>query len=343
MSDRETRPNPGRDQEEGRDAIARLLQLAGPRPKAPLPTRERVRRAARGQWRAEVARRRRSRMVVRTAAVIGLAAGLVLAFGLAPRVEWIDADQPAVQVARLGAMTGQVDAATDDGRTSSLRPGDQVSSGVWLETGDESRAALDLVSGGSLRLDRATRIRFDAADSLLLEQGALYFDSATRSGEAEPLAVQTELGEVRDIGTQFEVRTGQALRVRVREGRVNLASGERIYEAGAGIELRLSASGELSRRTVPIFGPEWDWVLDVARPFALDGRPLDSFLDWVSRETGWELRYVDPALAESAPTVRLHGSIAGLRPDEALEAVLPTCGLTHRFDGGTLLIETETR
>ncbi|MDX1645281.1 MAG: hypothetical protein R3244_13075, partial [Thermoanaerobaculia bacterium] len=157
------------------------------------------------------------------------------------------------------------------------------------------------------------------------------------------ITVETDWGAVEDIGTQFEVRTSDGLRVRVREGRINLDRQGRVYEAVAGTELLLSPGGSLSRRSVPLFGPEWDWVLEVAEPFGLDGQPLDSFLTWVSRETGREVRFADPVLAAEASTVRLHGSIAGLRPDEALEAVLPTCGLVHRFTAGTLLIEAETR
>ena len=35
----------------------------------------------------------------------------------------------------------------------------------------------------------------------------------------------------------------------------------------------------------------------------------------------------------------LHGSIDGMTPVEALDAVLPTCGLTHRVDAGTLHVQ----
>ena len=111
---------------------------------------------------------------------------------------------------------------------------------------------------------------------------------------------------------------------------------------GVGTALMLTASGELSRRTTPIYGPEWDWILDVSPSFSLEGETLEAFLGWVSRETGWDLEFASETVAASLPVV-LHGSVDGMRPNQALEAVLPTCGLTHRLAGGTLRIETETR
>ncbi len=343
MSDRQRDPIRDRDATSERDAIARLLQIAGPRPRAPLATRERVRRAVHQQWRDDLARRRRRRFVVRGAGLAAMAAALALAFGLVQRAERLEPAAPAVEVATLTAASGPGVTLHDEaGANRMLRPGDVISSRGWLETGRGTRAAVELVGGGSLRLDRSTRLRFLTADTVGLESGAIYFDSGQGPGESAALTVETDWGDVEDIGTQFEVRTSDGLRIRVREGRINLDRQGRVYEAEAGTELHLSPGGSLSRRSVPLFGPEWDWVLEVAKPFELDGQPLDSFLTWVSRETGRKVRFADLTLAEEAPTVRLHGSIAGLRPDEALEAVLPTCGLMHRFTAGTVLIAAET-
>ena len=62
-------------------------------------------------------------------------------------------------------------------------------------------------------------------------------------------------------------------------------------------------------------------------------------LRWVSRESGLELRWADPRLAESAEMAVLHGDISGVRPDEAPSVVLPTCGLAAKVGGGHLLVE----
>jgi hypothetical protein len=91
---------------------------------------------------------------------------------------------------------------------------------------------------------------------------------------------------------------------------------------------------------VAIQGPQWDWILEAAPPFELDGSTLAAFLAWVEREDGRPVRFADPALEARAATTILHGSAAGLRPDQALAAILPTCGLRHRIEGETFLIET---
>ena len=66
---------------------------------------------------------------------------------------------------------------------------------------------------------------------------------------------------------------------------------------------------------------------------------LSVFLDWVAREGGWTIRFADEALRRSAPSIVLRGSIDGLTPEQALEAILPTCGLTHRIANGTVTID----
>ncbi|MGH2651937.1 MAG: hypothetical protein ACRDHK_12100, partial [Actinomycetota bacterium] len=62
-------------------------------------------------------------------------------------------------------------------------------------------------------------------------------------------------------------------------------------------------------------------------------------LDWIGRETGLRIEYGDPTIASDASTIVLHGSIEGLRPDETLAAVLPTCGLGHSVEGGALILD----
>ena len=77
--------------------------------------------------------------------------------------------------------------------------------------------------------------------------------------------------------------------------------------------------------------------------FELEGSTLTGFLAWVSRETGWKHRNVGARRNRPMPEdVTLHGSIEELRPDEALEAVLPTCNLRHAVNGGIVLIDIDS-
>jgi ferric-dicitrate binding protein FerR (iron transport regulator) len=224
-------------------------------------------------------------------------------------------------------------------RLARISIGRAVSAGATVLTGAQGRAALRLASGASLRMNLGTRVRLVSARVLALEKGAIYLDNVTAKGERAPMEVRTPFGVARDLGTQFEVRlTEGSLRVRVREGAVVLSQGDRREAAEAGGELVVDSTGAFTRGTVATYGTEWDWVVGLAPAFVIEGSRLGDFLSWVSRETGWALQFPSEEVAQSLSAVVLHGSIGGLEPEEALSAVLPTCGLTHRVGAGRLEI-----
>jgi hypothetical protein len=107
-----------------------------------------------------------------------------------------------------------------------------------------------------------------------------------------------------------------------------------------GTEITLSESGARSR-PMPSYGPEWDWAAGLAPGVAIEGLALASYLERVSREQGWSVRYADPALARRASQIILHGSVDGLSPIAALEVALTTSGVRHRFEGGELVVFPE--
>jgi ferric-dicitrate binding protein FerR (iron transport regulator) len=341
MSDVTKSPEGTEDSGGADDPIARLIRLAGPRPPAPEERVTRVRDGVHARWRAAVTAERR-RSVVLIAAPIAAALVVVLGAGVWLRDRGRVAATPAATVVRT------------EGRVL-LRDGtvawtDRVlAAGAGLTTGSGGRAALLLSGGRSVRLDTGTELRLVSARVLELERGAVYVETeAPASGdgaapEAAPIEIRTSLGRVRDVGTQFEVRLEDGmLQVSVREGIATLLRDHRTYTAAAGTRLRVDPHGAVETGTVGLRGADWDWVLAVAPPFDLEGRTLREYLDWLSRETGWTVGYADPSIAADAAIVVLHGSSAGLRPDETPAAVLPTCGLLHRLDGETLIIERFT-
>ena len=83
-----------------------------------------------------------------------------------------------------------------------------------------------------------------------------YVDSG--GDKTRPVLIQTEHGDVRDIGTQFEVRAERSsLRVRVREGEVIVDRPGSSLSARAGELLRLDPQGAYERVAVPLFGVSW--------------------------------------------------------------------------------------
>ena len=353
------RPAPG-------DDVGELLRLVDSEPAmAQTLSAERMRRhktAARAHWQRTVqARSRRRRLFLGLAA----AAILALAFGLAfesrrppslgtdstvasaspsassPSASGRTAERlpaspaPDGPIARVAMVVGSLhDRRDETAQPEALGEQATVAMGAILETDAESRAAFELASGHELRLDVDTRLRLLSGGVLALERGAVYVDSHRSPTSLE---IRTPLGIARDVGTRFEVRLDDhSLRVRVRDGLVEVARDGETHEAGVGAELALDVEGAVERRTVPLHGAEWQWSLSVAPSFA--GRTLSELLDWVTHETAWQLR-IDPEIARGAASVILRGSIEGLLPSDALSVMLPTTGLQHRLVDGVLIVE----
>jgi ferric-dicitrate binding protein FerR (iron transport regulator) len=178
-----------------------------------------------------------------------------------------------------------------------------------------------------------------AAGVIELSAGAVYVDTGGESGRFE---VRTPLATARDVGTQFEVRlVDRTVRLRVREGAVELSDGTRSVAGRAGTEVTLSATGAMSR-PIATHGSEWDWTAAVALPFEIEGATLSAFLARIAREHGWTVRYADAALAREASDIILHGSVRGLPPGEAVGVAIATSGLRHRLEGGELLVLRES-
>jgi ferric-dicitrate binding protein FerR (iron transport regulator) len=329
------------------DPVAQLVRLAGARPPVPPERAARVEALVRASWQSGVASRRRSRWIgwstgLAAAAALALLVGITWRYVMQPPV-------PPAQAATLERALGTVTVTGPGGVTTPLVAGAGVFVGSQIATAGDGRAALRLPGaagalGPSLRLDVDSRATFLATDRLRLDAGAVYVDSQGRGD----VLVETPWGLVTERGTQFEVRVGAGgVRVRVREGAVELASKgagpSRAWEARAGAELLLAGDGRLSRATVRPDGEAWTWVQQIAPSFQLEGRPLGELLAWVGRESGWHVVFADPGRGASASSVTLHGSIEGLSPEQALNAVLPTCGLAGRRDGDSVVVFASSR
>ncbi|MGH9748941.1 MAG: FecR domain-containing protein [Candidatus Polarisedimenticolia bacterium] len=351
MSDRETRQGeaPGTGPEAGtgsaaEDPVERLLRCAGPRPAVPAERMERACATVREHWRRTIAGSRRGRRLVWGAAAVTAAAAsllLVMREGLVRRTPL----PPPAATAILERVEGAV-------RWEGAAPpsiGGPVPPGLVLDTAGGGRAAIRLAGGVALRVDAGTLLRLAWGGGLLLDRGGIYLDtgaavvpdaSGAPDGPSGTVVIETPLGVVRDRGTQFQVRAApDVVRVSVREGAAMMERDGVTHEAAPGTEIIVGPAAGVSRRPVPSTGPEWDWILEVAPPFDLEGSNLRDYLEWIVRETGVRVEYGDPSIGAGAAAVVLHGSIEGLRPDATLGAVLPTCGLTHRILGDVLMVE----
>jgi ferric-dicitrate binding protein FerR (iron transport regulator) len=312
------------------DMVAALIQAAGPRTRPPADAHSQVFNAALAALRQKT-RRRRERNWLVGALAAGLAAMSVMLLvqrgdvSLKPRI--------ATVVRTIGAVELQ----TGDRWEPLADARGEITAGTGLRTRAGAGAALALANGTSLRLAAATEVRFDGSRELQLQDGRVYLDNRASLGTG--FRIGTPLGTVRDVGTQFEVRVAdESLRVRVREGRVEIDRAGGHVNGAAGEQLEIDVLGGVTRSAIATTDPEWQWAEAMATAPDIDGRPASELLAWVARETGHRLRYASPDVEQRAATVILHGNIRHLAPLAALDAMLATTDLEYVLIGDTMEI-----
>ncbi len=314
-------------------SIETLIRLAGEREMPSDQATARARDAAEQSWRRMLSERPRARMRI----PLTLAATLALA--VPGWYAWMqrEAGQPPLIVARVAAVEGG--ARILRGRAMQIaRLDGELVAGATLQSAG-GRAAATIANALSLRLDHDTRLRFDGPDHVTLLQGSLYVDSGG-FGLGPPLTITTPAGDVRHIGTQFQIQvTGDSTRIRVREGRVALRRHDAIaHTIAAGDALEVRGSEEHWQRGLPIFGPEWEWSAALAPALTIEDRPLAEFLAWMAREHGWQLHFGDEQQQRHAQEIHLHGSLEGLDAPAMLERVALVTGVPLALDQGVLWV-----
>lgn len=303
--------------------IERVLSSAGPREKPPVEIERAVHDSLRAEWRAVVAEgHRHGRRRMGFALAAGILAAAVGVWVAMPRPAG-----PADIVATLALAAGEVRVRSGwlDG-WGAVASGQALASGQTLQTGSAGRGVLTLPGGVSARMDHDTRILLAGGDQVVLERGALYVDAGPSPSPAAPLDVVTPAGSLRHVGTQYEVRLlDSGVRLRVREGRVEwqVRNGA-VEHSGSGEQLTISNDGSVARAMTPLYGESWDWIAAATPAIEIEGLPLAEFLSWAARELGREVVYATSGTESDVAEIVVHGSIAGLTPLQALDAVLAT-------------------
>lgn len=317
--------------------IERVLKSAGPRERPPAEIERAVRRSLRAEWRAVVAEGHRNRRRrVNFALAAGILAAAVGVWVAAPRLAG-----PADVVATMATATGEVRVRSGwHDRWSPAAAGEALLTGQELRTGPAGRAALALAGGVSARMDHDTRLTIASADRIVLERGTLYVDAGSGDSIALPLDVVTPSGSIRHVGTQYEVRLlGSGVRLRVREGRVEWQSrAGSVEHSQIGEQLTIAADGSVERLPTPIYGESWDWTAAAAPGIDIEGLPLAEFLAWAARELGRQVAYATPDTRAEAAGIVVHGSISGLTPMQALDAVLAATSVRATVVDGHIVV-----
>lgn len=308
------------------DSVARLIQLAGPRPAIPADVRQRVHTAVRREWQTAYEKRRRA---VRWGMPFALAATVLVAAFLVLRA-------PEVAITPVATVVLVGDGAGDT--STGLTPGEVVYAGTALVTGDHG-VALALNNGLSVRLDVGTTVTFDSIKSIVLEEGRLYADTGPAIYDDRSITVRTSVGSATDVGTQFAVALdGDDMRVAVREGRVDVTAGRDAWTARAGELLTINPGSGATFDSVSLHDDSWDWASSLAPAFDIENRSLLDLLKWAARETGRELVFESEEVRIAAMRTTLSGSIEDFTPMEVIGAVMPTTRFGWRVEDSRILV-----
>ncbi len=309
-----------------RDLLGELVRAAGCRHEPPPGDYERIFLSARNAWLRKVRARKRQRVL------LALAAGLVVvAIAGTTLLRWTSHGS-ARPIASTAFLHGDARVLLPhEAVWQPLRAGLGIPIGTRVRTGSEGRAALELRNRTSIRLDHQSEILFESPSVLRLDAGVMYADTGSRV-PLDALRVDTPLGSIHDVGTVFEVKaTREAVRVRVREGRVRLdiSQSPASLEGNNGEEIEVGRNGDVRRHAFSRHASEWSWAEALAVAPDTEGQPLLQFLTWVARETGRQLMFDEPATEAQARSVILHGKAANLPPLEALDLLLSTTDLEY--------------
>ncbi|MGV0035081.1 MAG: FecR domain-containing protein [Candidatus Azotimanducaceae bacterium WSBS_2022_MAG_OTU7] len=324
--------------------IAELLKKVGPLKEPPADMAARVKASVRAAWvektqvektqaektqaekawteknRVEETATKQSKWTYSAAAAVAvLSIGLV--FTLQPRPVEIKT------VAKVDAGRRAIEVLSDNqqwARTSN----EGLSEGSVIRVNGNTPVSFTFNDGMNVRAQPGTRLQLASSHEITLNNGSIYLDSYNTQ-QPEPFTVTTTFGTARDIGTQFMVSLNDAdsWSVQVRDGQVNVADDDQSMSLRPGDAITISAENDVSESSVSAHDASWQWS-ETARPtYNIEGRYLNDYLLWVSRETGRALRFRSESAKQSAASTRVHGTIDGLSARESLHPVLDTTNL----------------
>lgn len=321
--------DPGGDLE-----LASVFDGATPRPRATQSERDLTYAAVHEHWRRTVDQRRVRRRWYASGGL--LAAGLVIALALSLLP---GAPVPRPVVAQIAMTTGDVLITRGDDPV--WRPlGTDVASlsaGTRLRT-LEGAARLRIPVGGSLSIDAATVVAFEASGRIAMSQGRVYYDSGARQTS---IAIRTPLGLVRNTGTRFSVLAQRdEVVVAVRSGVTVLESarGESATTRAGQRQIWFAGGQPPVLEPIDADDPSFAWADALAPEFSLDGRSALDYLNWVAAETGCELRFATDAARLAARNASFRGAGRARASGETLDLALRSVGLRAQMRGSELIV-----
>jgi len=327
------------------ESLANLMKLAGERPEIPLSIESRVYHRVQEEWRNSTVEPSADKVyekvhkIWRRDALRGTILRWLLPAGVAATAVFamLALSVPEPPVAEVAGTISRVVGAVPF--SSEYPEGSSVHVGEIISTGSAEGVSLLLARSESLRVDENTQLRVDATDQFTLLGGRVYADTGQFIFRDGGLKIASEFGLITDVGTQFSVATtDNTLDVAVREGRVDIQNDSDRYTARMGERLTLVQGETATVAELDTHDDYWDWIAPLTPTFDMNNKSLLDFLKWAARETGRDLQFESDESRMFAMRTDVHGSVEGLTPGEALEAILATTSVRYQITDDKVII-----
>lgn len=316
--------------------IEKILDKAGPRVKPEQSIRDEVYQEVHTMW------LKTHQPPFYKAHAIKIAASLFLFISIFSFTFLYQGNQPVYNIAKSIEIQGQIQISQNNKDWKNLHNDKTINPGDYLKTQRNNRLLVNLFNGNQFRVDENTHLKVESNSHLSLLSGRIYIDSDSTGGHHK-LTIDTPVAKVNHIGTQYSVAyIGNELNVGVRDGLV-LVKGEHIAqsEIAKGRNLRLNTRGEAIYSNIESYDPVWQWTQKISDGYSIQDRTLADYLDWVSSETGYPIRWESDSARNKAANIKLSGSINGIRPADSLDVILPTTRFKYSLDDNQIYIHNE--
>jgi len=321
------------------DIVEELLERATPRPAPPGEDERMVREAVTAEWQSVAGKVKMRKRVFHFAIAATVLLGIAISFN-ALQVSNV---QP-MQVATIDRNHGSIYLVGEQSLMQEMSDFSSVYAGEIIETGSDAGMSLEWGGGGSLRIDKNTRIEFTSDESVFLRFGQMYFDSQPASMAAitgSGLEISTDHGLVKHLGTQYMTTVAERdLIVKVREGEVSV-DGAYVAQAVAVAGQQMTVSGGAAPSVLDIdrYGEIWAWAEAMAPTLNMDGRSTYDFLQMTAREIGLVVEYENDTAEKIARDGTLRGAVE-MDPRSELALRMSGEDLSYRIDGGTIYVSS---
>ncbi|MCB1583720.1 MAG: FecR family protein [Marinicella sp.] len=273
-----------------------------------------------------------------------IAASFIAIFTLFGFVLINQGQQPVFNIANQIVLQGQINISHDNKSWALLNDDETISPGDYIKTQKNNRLLVELNNGNQFRVDENTHLKIASNNEIQLMSGRIYIDSDSSTGHHK-LTVNTPVAYVNHIGTQYSVSfVDDELSIGVRNGLV-LVNGEQIpqSELKKGKLFSVKNDGAISYSDISPYDRSWDWTQKINRGFVIQNSALSEYLDWVSSETGYPIKWASDAVKIHANNIILAGSINGIMPFDSLAVILPTTSLNYSIVDDQIYIQEGNR